>query len=44
MSHRQSAAAATAEKGQEYLGIVLDRISGFLVEVTKTTMNEEFPY
>lgn len=36
--------AATAEKGKEYLEIVLERISSFLVELAKATMDEKFPY
>jgi creatinine amidohydrolase len=37
-------AAATAEKGRQLMEIVVDRLSGFLVQLSQTPMDESFPY
>jgi creatinine amidohydrolase len=36
--------AATAEKGRRLMEAVTERLGGFLVELAKAEMNEEFPY
>jgi creatinine amidohydrolase len=36
--------AATAEKGRGLMEAVTERLGGFLVELAKAEMNEEFPY
>ena len=36
--------AATAEKGQQYLELVYERISAFLAELAKTPIDEHFPH
>jgi len=35
---------ASAEKGKKYLDLVCDRISGFLVELAQTPIDEHFPH
>jgi len=35
--------AATAEKGRQYLALVADRVSGFLVELARAPIDETFP-
>jgi creatinine amidohydrolase len=35
---------ATAEKGHEYLDLVCDRISRFLIELARTPIDENFPH
>jgi creatinine amidohydrolase len=36
--------AATAEKGQKLMDIVVDRLSQFLIELAAAPMDESFPY
>ena len=36
--------AATAEKGQALMNVLVDRISGFLVQVAKTEIDDNFPF
>ncbi len=36
--------AATAEKGEKYLQLVIDRISGFLVELAGEPVDDDFPF
>ena len=36
--------AATAEKGQKMMGILVERLSAFLCELSDTTIDERFPY
>ncbi|MSU77061.1 MAG: creatininase family protein [Gemmataceae bacterium] len=37
-------AAATAEKGQRLMDILVERLSSFLVELSKAELDESFPY
>ena len=37
-------AAATADKGQKLMDVVVDRLAQFLVELAKAPMDEKFPY
>jgi creatinine amidohydrolase len=37
-------AAASADKGRRLMEIVIDRLSGFLVELAKSPLNDRFPY
>ena len=37
-------AAATADKGRKLMDVLVDRLSGFLVELAKAEMDERFPY
>ena len=36
--------AATALKGQQMMDVLVDRIGGFLVELSQAEINEHFPY
>jgi creatinine amidohydrolase len=36
--------AATAEKGRRLMEVLVERFSGFLVELAKTAMDDRFPY
>ena len=36
--------AATAEKGQQMMDVLVERIGGFLVELSQAEINEHFPY
>ena len=36
--------AATAEKGQQMMDVLVERIGGFLVELSQAAINEHFPY
>lgn len=36
--------AATAEKGQRCMALLVERLAGFLVELSDTTVDEHFPY
>ena len=36
--------AATAEKGQQMMDVLVDRIGGFLAELSQAEINEQFPY
>ncbi len=36
--------AATAEKGQQCMAILVERLAGFLVELSASTVDERFPY
>ncbi len=35
---------ATAEKGRRMMEILVERLSGFLVELSQAELNERFPY
>jgi len=37
-------ADASAEKGQKYLDLVIERISSFLIELADSTIDEDFPH
>ncbi len=37
-------AAATADKGQKLMDVLVERLGDFLVELSKADMNEKFPY
>jgi creatinine amidohydrolase len=36
--------AATAEKGQRHLDVLVDRLARFLVELSAAEVDERFPY
>jgi len=36
--------AATAEKGQRLMDVIVDRLSGFLVELAKSDLDAQFPF
>jgi creatinine amidohydrolase len=36
--------AATAEKGKQLMGVVVERLASFLVELSAAKMDEQFPY
>jgi creatinine amidohydrolase len=36
--------AATAEKGRRLMGLLVDRLAGFLVELSRAELDERFPY
>ena len=35
---------ASAEKGQKYLKLVIERISSFLIELAQTAIDDKFPF
>jgi creatinine amidohydrolase len=37
-------AAASAEKGRRLMDVLVDRLAGFLVELSAAPMSEKFPY
>jgi len=36
--------AATAEKGEQLMNVLVERISGFLIELAETEIDEQFPF
>ena len=36
--------AATAEKGQQLMNVMVDRLSGFLVELATAELDDQFPF
>jgi creatinine amidohydrolase len=36
--------AASADKGRRLMGVLVERLGGFLVELAAAEMDEEFPY